>query len=86
MDSIEQEFVNAKKEGRQPRCSECRQLLVIMQCFYRIIAFKWDEQTKCYRKVLVDEGKERPQSQVCGHEFAIWIGETRAQRDLGLEY
>lgn len=86
MDSIEQEFVNAKKEGRQPRCSECGQPLVIMQCFYRIIAFKWDEQMKRYRKALIDEGTERPESQVCGHELPIFIGATKAQRDLGLEY
>lgn len=86
MDPVEQELAQASKENRQPRCPRCGQPLEIEENFYRCIAFKWDEQTRRYYKVTIDEGTERPTCRACGQEFRLFIGESKVQRDLGLYY
>jgi hypothetical protein len=84
---IFEELAEARNEGRQPICPNCNELLVIEETQYRTRVWRWDAQAHRYRAGILDEGTERPVCLKCGMEFGrFWIGESRALRELGIDY
>ena len=48
---IRQMFELAEKEGRQPNCIYCGNLLEIGQSYYTDIRWKWNSALRCYEKL-----------------------------------
>jgi hypothetical protein len=86
MREFEQEFLNAYREGRQPRCLACLKPLIIEETVYRVRVWRWDEEAKRYRVSILDEGTERPCCLECHAEYPIWINEGKLLCDLGITY
>ena len=85
-DDVYQEFIQAQKEERQPRCPYCQEPLVIEELWYKVHVWEWDAPARRYGKELVDEGTERPRCSACQEEFYFFINGSELLCDLGLQY
>jgi len=83
---IHQEFEQAVKEGRQPLCPYCHNLLTIEENYSKLTVWKWNVQDCRYYKQIRDEGTSRPCCTNCEGELNFFMESSQLLCDLGLRY